>query len=124
MTKNFTLTNINIRTLQKRVIPGFVRCTAKSCKVCPYVAQSKDITSSTNNYKHKLTGEFGCNTKGVIYVLTCDKCSKQYVGQTIRKFSDRLKEHMTSVDKKDKTIGAHYLLGSYHITPKHILEHK
>ena len=42
--------------------------------------------------------------------LTCDKCHKQYVGQTLRRFSDRVKEHMTSVEKKDKKVGSHYNL--------------
>ena len=94
----------------KRIVPGFVRCKNNSCKVCPYVVNSKNINSTTNNFQHKITGEFTCNTKGVIYILTCDKCNKQYVGQTIRRFSDRVKEHMTSVEKKDKTMGTHYLL--------------
>ena len=46
--------------------------------------------------------------RGVVYVLTCDKCGDQYVGHTERKFSIRVKEHMTSVEKKDKTKCRHY----------------
>ena len=90
-----------------RTVPGFIRCT-NECKVCPYDINSKVIISNTNNFKHKLTGEFSCNTKGVVYVLTCDKCGDQYVGQTERKLSTRVKEHMTSVDKKEKTMGLHF----------------
>ena len=35
------------------------------------------------------------------------------MGQTIRRFSDRVKEHMTSVEKKDKTVGSHYHLPNH-----------
>ena len=47
---------------------------------------------------------------GSVYLLTCDKFLIQYVGQTGRKFSDRIKEHKNSVDNREKTLGQHFKL--------------
>ena len=35
-----------------------------------------------------------CNLKGVVYKITCVKCHHIYIGSTIRKTHDRLKEHL------------------------------
>ena len=34
-------------------------------------------------------GIFNCNSKFVVYLLTCKTCEKQYVGSTITKFRER-----------------------------------
>ena len=53
------------------------------------------------------------NTTSVLYKLTCKKpqCSDWvYIGQTGRKFKDRLAEHRQSIHKKDltKPAGHHF----------------
>jgi hypothetical protein len=44
----------------------------------------------------------------VIYLVNCLRCKKQYVGQTGRKFHDRVMEHLNSIYHKTHTIGTHY----------------
>ena len=53
---------------------------------------------------------FSCNTNGVVYMLTCSYCNKQYVGETGRKLKERIKEHITNRNNNEKTIGTHYNL--------------
>jgi len=38
-----------------------------------------------------------CNSNNIIYLIPCNKCHKQYVGQTGRKLKDRLNNHRSSI---------------------------
>ena len=40
----------------------------------------------------------------------CEQCQMQYIGKTKRTLSDRVREHMISVDKREKTMGQHFNL--------------
>jgi hypothetical protein len=49
--------------------------------------------------------------QGVVYSVKCEVCDKEYIGETERPLSTRMKEHKTSVLKgNDKSaLGTHYL---------------
>ena len=91
-----------------RVMTGMKKCN-KQCKVCSYIEVTKNFKSKQTGEKFSLKGEFNCNTQGVVYMASCAKCGIQYVGQTKRKFCDRMREHWYSiVNKKDTAIGIHF----------------
>ena len=91
----------------KRRILGMKRC-LKPCEMCPYILNSKEFFSTQTNEKFDVKGSFNCNTEGVVYLITCTKCNKQYVGQTGRKIVDRLKEHLYYIRKKKEATGCHF----------------
>ncbi len=91
----------------KRRLVGMQPCN-KPCNVCPYITKTKSFTSSHTNKTFDLKGLFTCATTGVIYLANCSKCQKQYVGQTGRKFHDRVMEHLNSIFHKTNTIGIHF----------------
>ena len=80
------------------------------CTVCPFLEASKTFKSTHTGTKYNITGMFSCNTNGVVYMLTCSYCNKQYVGETGRKLKERIKEHITNRNNNEKTIGTHYNL--------------
>ena len=45
--------------------------------------------------KHKVT----CELSNVIYIINCNKCGLQYIGETKRPFRNRMYEHQNSVQK-------------------------
>ena len=93
-----------------RVNKGTHAC-GKSCKVCSYINPSKEVKSTVNSLTHQISGDFSCNSLGVIYLVTCRKCNLQYIGQTSRKFCVRMKEHITDIKKaEDKVMGRHFNL--------------
>jgi hypothetical protein len=77
-------------------------CATPGCKCCR--AMSKKVrVSSTSHYKSFPTAKHACcNTRNVIYLLECSKCTKcnQYVGQTSRPLSQRLAGHRAASTKK------------------------
>lgn len=58
-----------------------------------------------------------CNSFNIIYLITCNKCKVQYVGQTSRKLKDRLNDHCSNVNTyKQTAISIHF------ISPQHTIQ--
>lgn len=73
------------------------------CKTCKFIV-SKDHFHNYNTHKIHFSlnhlREITCETKSVIYLITCKKCKKQYVGSTERQAKDRIDEHVRDVIRK------------------------
>ena len=93
----------------KRKLKGTKPCN-EPCNVCPYVKTSNEFMSTKTKETFKMNDLYTCNTKGIIYLTTCTHCNKQYVGQTGRKFKERMKEHLYNMYKKTEVTGTHYAL--------------
>ena len=55
-----------------------------SCHICKHylVAEGKFTTKVTSKtYFRK--GDLSCNSKNVIYSITCDKCKDEYIGSAV-----------------------------------------
>ena len=68
---------------------------------------------STGETRH-ITHHIDCNSKNVIYMVHCNRCHKQYIGETKRRLKDRFNEHRRPVDKqtnssKPTTVSEHFL---------------
>ena len=52
-----------------------------------------------------------------MYCLTCDKCSKQYIGQTDRTLKERIQEHLGYIrnEKLNHATGEHFNLDGHFI---------
>ena len=59
-------------------------CKKTNCRYCPRMNNSKHFTCSYTGYRYtkKLHGH--CTTRNLVYLITCTKCAKQYVGETKR----------------------------------------
>jgi len=70
-------------------------CATPGCKCCKTMSRKVRVTSSSNYKSFPTPKHTNCNTKNVIYLLECKKCSKgnQYVGQTKRPISSRMAGH-------------------------------
>ncbi len=64
-------------------------CCGKNCLCCSFVDQSGIVKSTTMKRKYvPLIAEgsqINCCTHNVVYVISCQRCGMQYVGQTGRK---------------------------------------
>jgi hypothetical protein len=94
-------------THPKRKLTGMKKCN-KPCNVCPYILKTDTIISKHNKQTFKLNGLFTCATNGIIYLISCMTCTKQYVGQTGRMFSKRMMEHLNSIYHKKEATGIHF----------------
>ena len=68
---------------------GSVQCKRKRCQTCHNVKEIETFTSTTTGKTFKINYKLNCNDKGLVYLLTCNVCLKQYVGQTVEEFMYR-----------------------------------
>ena len=93
----------------QRNLWGMKKC-GKPCPIDIHVLPSKKVKSSQTGESFVIKGNFNCFTEGVIYVITCDICKKQYIGQTGRSLHTRIREHMNDLKKGKNVSGIHYSL--------------
>ena len=87
----------------------------KSCLICPYVLQGKDIKHE--NFKWNIKTSVNCATYNACYMLMCTKerCTGKdhiYIGETKRKLKDRIFEHLGYINTSNTTqpAGHHFNL--------------
>ena len=73
-----------IYTLERTV--GSCKCYCKRCEVCKNVTETSTFISTTTQNTYKINHQFNCSEKCLVYLVTCNKCYKQYVRQTVDEF--------------------------------------
>ena len=56
-------------------------CWQPRCLICPNMNTSQVICNKCN-HSYPIRGNFQCKSSNVIYVMTCNVCNIQYVGET------------------------------------------
>ena len=68
-------------------------CKKLLCSWCPYMKVTDTFKSNSDHKEYKILHELNCNSPCVIYLVTCKKCNKQYVGKSERQLNTRLNNH-------------------------------
>ena len=99
----------------KRTVPGMQKC--NRCPICPFVDPGKFVQSTANNHKVQINTQVRCQTRNLIYCISCAKCRVQYVGETDRTLQERFSEHKGYVLNKhlNKATGAHFNLPGHSV---------
>ena len=68
---------------------GFKRCSKGRCHLCPYTGiQPGEILTHVKIHHSgeviEIKSPIDCQTEGVLYVISCKRCKKQYLGQSKR----------------------------------------
>ena len=78
---------------------GSCKCYGNRCEVCDNVTETSTFTSTVTQNTYKINHQFNCSEKCLVYLLTCNKCFKQYVGQTVDEFRRRWNNYKSN-DRK------------------------
>ena len=65
------------------------KCNCNRCQVCQSISETDTFTCSNDGTTYKANYKFEWHEKCLIYLITCKKCFKQYVGQTVDSFRSR-----------------------------------
>ena len=86
----------------------------QGCKICKHIDPDPDI--NINSVTHHIYSKYTCSSTDLIYLITCSKCPAFYIGETGRKLSDRIKEHLRDINNKNnKQIPNHFNLFDHSI---------
>ena len=61
---------------------------------------STSIKCTTTGRTYRGPENINCRVNNVVYILTCNQCEKQYIGETGRPFIERWKEHLYDIKVK------------------------
>ena len=97
-----------------------IKACGNNCYTCPILNISNIFTSTLTNLKYHSMNfdqdyEFlSCHSTNVIYLLTCNRCSIQYVGETVQPhMSSRMSAHIRTANKDSTEEGCRYLREHY-----------
>ena len=88
-------------TLTSDKEPGTFRCTRKRCSSCNYIVSHTSVVGPKSIVK--ITDHIVCTSSNVIYCIKCSRCNLLYVGETGRRFGDRIRDHLYDIRKNDET---------------------
>ena len=74
------------------------KCNRTRCSHCCNIVESDSFFSSQYNTTFKLRFNTSCTSSKVIYLISCKKCSLQYVGQTGQQVSRRMNNHRFDIN--------------------------
>ena len=87
------------------------KCKDKRCKTCKYLIISDEYYSNHSKRIYKIINhseeDLSCNSKNLVYLLTCRGCNIQYVGETLQPLHKRMNTHRNSKSGCEKIIN-HY----------------
>jgi hypothetical protein len=87
---------------------GSCKCT-KKCITCSYMKNTTTFKSKNNNMRFSILSTIDCQTENVIYLIECQKCMAQYVGETKNTINYRLIRHRASHKaRKEEPVAEHF----------------
>ena len=118
----------NIRSIMNR--PTFYRskpCEGNKCQSCNIITDCTTFKSTTYNKIFNIKADCNCSTNDIIYLITCKRCSLQYVGESGQNLRDRMNNHKSTIRTNKRTPIAihfnspHHNINHLSVTPIEIL---
>ena len=74
------------------------KCKRDNCKYCSLFNRVEQVQSHTTGRKYTCRQKVDCESNNLVYLLSCTICGMQYVGETLRPFRDRCREHFRDIE--------------------------
>ena len=109
--------HISLPKLQ-RATSAVIPCQNSRCATCTtHLICNSSFKCTKTQITFPIRHTFTCKTSHVVYLITCTKCHKQYVGMTTRQLNIRISQHRTNIMRRIPIyISKHFNL------PNHSLE--
>ena len=88
---------------------GFTLC-KRLCMGCTFSEKATRHSCPRTRQQWDITAPITCQSTNLVYKISCRKCTWVYIGETKRRFTDRLQEHRGYVTQKklNHPTGAHF----------------
>ena len=94
-----TNTTNDPKSQQHRRPNSISKCNRKNCLTCPIFKPDPIFRSSVTGKTYKVIGpgDWSCSTSNVVYLVTCQRCGLQYVGETSQALRKRMNNHRANI---------------------------
>ena len=76
-------------------------CNNNTCLTCKvHLDYRTSFKCTRTSVEYPIRHHFTCNSTNLVYLITCTKCCKQYVGITTRQLKVRINHHRTNIIRK------------------------
>jgi hypothetical protein len=101
---------------------GNFKC-PKSCTTCTYMDPQTHFRSTRTSKRYKIRGHQDCESSNVIYLITCERCGIQYVGETRNQLKTRINNHRADIRNEDiyKPVSRHFSDNTHAITDMRVI---
>ena len=86
---------------------GTTPCGKIRCKTCNHIQTGSKIRKELETCD--IRGSFTCQSRNIVYLLTCNICNKKYVGETEQTLNGRCRGHESNMRANNENIvSKHY----------------
>ena len=78
--------------------PNMATLNSNRCQICTFLCVGRTVRSKTNGKEFRINYNLNCNSKNVVYLITCKVCGIQYVGSTTTTFRSRFNNHRSRIN--------------------------
>ena len=93
---------------------GCDTCDGIQCKTCEFLTPCHNFFGYNEELIHPITSELTCSSRNIIYLITCQLCFDQYVGETENSLRERWAKHRTDIKYGKFTNSVAKHLDKYH----------
>ena len=90
MTQSLYSRSYDNTNLQQKAPPGIYKCNHLRCLTCLFLRVGQnEYNLSASKEGQRINDNLNCKSKNLIYLFECEKCTKQYTGETKRQLHER-----------------------------------
>ena len=111
--------NENVPSSSVNLPPGTNFCGSSRCQICQFhLLTGPKIKSTTTSVTFHIRDHIDCNSKNIIYVITCSLCNAQYTGQTCNSLRTRFNNHKSAIRRTNtsESVSSHFKLPGHSIS--------
>jgi hypothetical protein len=75
------------------------KCPDKRCGTCPYLIEAGSFTFRGQTQEFKINQSMNCGTQNLLYVIECQGCFENYIGQTSTTLRSRIRVHKQQINQ-------------------------
>ena len=89
---------------------GNSQCKQPRCKTCRHIKAVETFKSSITGKMYKVKATTNCKTSNVVYVIECNCCRKQYMGETENALHVQMNGHQSDINHRslEKPVAQHF----------------
>ena len=112
------LKSLLVRAAFRNPLPSYrgnSQCGQPRCKTCQHIKPVDRFKSSATGKDYRVKATANCKTTNIVYVIECNKCKLQYVGETENALHIRINGHRSDIKNRrlEKPVAKHFNLSNH-----------